>query len=359
MRSVHQIEENPDELPYTLPPGPYPREKPDCSYAAIIGQAIMSSPEHRLALQDIYEWITTVYPYYQRGEQTWMNSVRHALSTMAVFRKVPRTRMEGKSLWAIFDQDVPCFADGGFKKALCADMVKIKTESSKPGPKKRGTMEEAISRNAKRRKTSMTGRDVYGNPVPPMMTAPILQPFYSNVLPGTHHQPYYGNYMPVQPLPAEVVFPPLPPSSNYQQLVAMKAASASSRSASADTSSITRSVSMSSSYDDVPSSHEPSPAPSSSVASSNVPELSPDDGSSSSPPLPTDVDQVGMESLAPAQEPEIVDPDADFEKWLAEPLEEAVAPHMTLLHGFNVSETTSPSTSRRRTGKVINTTFPK
>ncbi|THH32508.1 hypothetical protein EUX98_g1678 [Antrodiella citrinella] len=358
MRPVPQIEDSPEDLPYTVPPGPYPREKPDASYAAIIGQAIMASPDHRLALQDIYEWITTVYPYYQRGEQTWMNSVRHALSTMAVFRKVPRTRMEGKSLWAIFDQDVPCFADGGFRKSLCADMVKIKTESSKPGPKKRGTMEEAISRNAKRRKTSITGRDVYGNPVPPLMSGPVLQPFYS-VLPGTHHQPYYGTYMPAQPLPAEVVFPPLPPSSNYSHLVAMKTASAvSSRSASVDASS----VAPSSSYDSVPSSHEPSPAPSSSVTSSSVPELSPDDGASSSPPLPEvsncDPQSANVFMDTQALEPEIADPDADFEKWLADPVEEAVAPHMTLLRGFSESkgspEGLNASTARRRAGKVSN-----
>ncbi|OCH96222.1 hypothetical protein OBBRIDRAFT_701924, partial [Obba rivulosa] len=137
------LEEDQDDLPYTLPPGPYSSVKPDFSYAAMIGQAILSSPPHRLTLQDIYEWITTVYPYYKRGEQTWMNSVRHALSTMAVFRKVPRGRQEGKSLWAIYDQDIPCFANGGFRKALCADMNK--DASGKAGPRKRGMMEDALS----------------------------------------------------------------------------------------------------------------------------------------------------------------------------------------------------------------------
>ncbi|TCD63707.1 hypothetical protein EIP91_005078 [Steccherinum ochraceum] len=364
MRAAAQIEEHPDDLPYTLPPGPYRQEKPEQSYAAIIGQAILSSPENRLALQDIYEWVTTVYPYYRRGEQTWMNSVRHALSTMAVFRKVPRTRMEGKSLWAIFDQDLPCFASGTFRKSLCADMVKVKTESSKPGPKKRGTMEEAMSRNAKRRKTTLA-HDVYGNPVPPLISGPVLQPFYAHVHPGTHHQPYYGAAYMAQPLPAEVVFPPLPPSSNYHQLVTMKAAeaSSSSRATSVEAPSVAPSTSTSS-YEDPPSSHEPSPAPSSSVASSSVPELTPDDGSSSSPQMPddmgTDPDDVNDVNAALVvvqgeAEPEIVDPDAEFEKWLAEdPLEEAVAPHLTLLRGF--SEKTSPDhnavTPRRRNGKM-------
>ncbi|KAF8920530.1 putative fork head protein, partial [Mucidula mucida] len=63
---------------------------PDQPYAAIIGQAILSSPGHRLTLQQIYDWITTVYPYFNRDEQTWMTSVRHVLSTTVFFRKVTR-----------------------------------------------------------------------------------------------------------------------------------------------------------------------------------------------------------------------------------------------------------------------------
>ena len=107
-----------DHLPFILPPGPYSTVKPDLSYAAIIGRAILASPNHALALQDIYEYITTVFPHYKRGEPTWMNSVRHALSTMAVFRKVPRGRAEGKSLWAVHDCDIPCFEGGGFNRLI-------------------------------------------------------------------------------------------------------------------------------------------------------------------------------------------------------------------------------------------------
>ncbi|KAI0078669.1 winged helix DNA-binding domain-containing protein, partial [Panus rudis PR-1116 ss-1] len=75
-------------LPYKLPPGPYSTERPDYPYAAIIGQAILASPDHRLTLQEIYDYISTVYPFYNQSEATWKNSVRHALSTMKVFRKV-------------------------------------------------------------------------------------------------------------------------------------------------------------------------------------------------------------------------------------------------------------------------------
>ena len=53
--------EKPECLPYTLPPGPYSEQKPELSYAAIIGQAILASPGHALALQDIYEYNAAVY----------------------------------------------------------------------------------------------------------------------------------------------------------------------------------------------------------------------------------------------------------------------------------------------------------
>ncbi|EED80917.1 predicted protein [Postia placenta Mad-698-R] len=145
MRSSPAPEEH-DELPFILPPGPYCAAKPEFAYAGLIGQAILASPQHRLTLQDIYEFITIVYPYYKRGEQTWMNSVRHCLSTMAVFRKVPRGRNEGKSLWAIFDDDVAAFVGGGFRKTLCKDMVKLDQEkAAKKGPRKRGRLSSTTS----------------------------------------------------------------------------------------------------------------------------------------------------------------------------------------------------------------------
>ncbi|KAJ6533264.1 hypothetical protein B0H10DRAFT_1650318, partial [Mycena sp. CBHHK59/15] len=75
-------------LPYVLPPGPYSNQRPHYPYAALIGQAILSSSDHRLMLKDIYGWISIVYPHFRRGDKTWMNSVRHVLSTTAHFRKV-------------------------------------------------------------------------------------------------------------------------------------------------------------------------------------------------------------------------------------------------------------------------------
>jgi len=214
-------EDDYDNLPYTLPPGPFSMKKPDLSYAALIGQAILSSPQHRLTLQEIYDWITIVYPYYNRSETTWMNSIRHVLSTTICFRKVPRDRSVGRTLWAIWDCDLECFADGGFRKEHCAE---IKEASKKGGTKKRAAEESVSGRKTKRQKKGaanapgdiITSSPMQETPAVGGSALPILVP-YSQLLPlfppraSTHHQPYYQNCV---QLPAEVIFPPLPPSSH-------------------------------------------------------------------------------------------------------------------------------------------------
>ncbi|KAH9852183.1 hypothetical protein C2E23DRAFT_886051 [Lenzites betulinus] len=218
--------EEDDCLPYTLPPGPYSPIKPDLSYAAIIGQAILASSGHALALQDIYEFITTVYPYYKRGEPTWMNSVRHALSTMAVFRKVQRDRSEGKSLWAVWDCDIPCFDGGGFKKSLCADMSSAATAKAS---RKRGAEETGASK-AKRRKTVEQPPEENLQPLPAMAPAPMLPPYFPHVTPANpYHQPYYQLACAQQQVPADVLFPPLPPSSNYHRVISRAASTSNAQ----------------------------------------------------------------------------------------------------------------------------------
>ncbi|KAH9839813.1 uncharacterized protein C8Q71DRAFT_702663 [Rhodofomes roseus] len=335
------------KLPYVLPLGPYSEDKPDCAYAGLIGQAILSSPEHRLTLQDIYEWITTVYPYYKRGEQTWMNSVRHCLSTMAVFRKVPRVRNEGKSLWAVFDEDVPAFANGGFKKSLCPDMVKLEKEKqAKRGPRKRGAATDD-NRNTKRHKSEHVDAEGSRPAAPPPMLPPYFPPFHAN----PHHQPYYQAYAPhaipaeVQAIPAEVVFPPLPPNAGFATSVSRPASvrPTSSGGSAARPVSAAGSVATEAS---IVRGRDRSPKPISS--SSSVPALTPNCSSSSSPPLSFHASMMddARYSSSPALSPAVAFMDTDDEEdeldveWLHRgPPIAALAPSATLLRpaDFNTS----------------------
>jgi len=99
---------------FNLPPEPYSHEKPRWSYAALIGQALNAAKRGRACLDHIYLFVSTVYPFYKRGEQAWQNSIRHNLSQNSSFTRLKHPQGGQHGEWAIREQDRECFKDGGY-----------------------------------------------------------------------------------------------------------------------------------------------------------------------------------------------------------------------------------------------------
>ncbi|ORD96547.1 transcription factor [Hepatospora eriocheir] len=71
--------------------------KPEVSFAEMIYQALLSAPDNKMRLCEIYDWIRKNYPYYKEASPSWMNSIRHNLSLIEQFEKVPKPKnLKGK-----------------------------------------------------------------------------------------------------------------------------------------------------------------------------------------------------------------------------------------------------------------------
>lgn len=351
-----------DDLPFKLPPGPYSHTKPDLPYAALIGQAILASPSHRLTLQEIYDYITIVYPHFKRNEQTWMNSIRHVLSTTIVFRKVQRDRAAGRTLWAIFDQDLDCFAGGGFRKEFCADMQEQR-ERVRQSNRKRSAEDTPTRKPKKKRLKTDASQEQMPHALHPQMGIPMSTlpavaypgpPMFPGPRPGTHHQPYYTPFVMPHPhaVPAGVIFPVLPPGSVYNPM--------NSEPTPPPAPPTSRSSTSSSSVPRIKTEPEESPSPSlppTSCSSVSLPELTPNNSSSSPPGEPDEQAIAITQAAEPEPSPSAstsVSPKFDISAFLVVPEDaplDALAPGVTLLNQSAAAAAGPKSKLRSRKGK--------
>ncbi|XP_007254520.4 forkhead box A sequence [Astyanax mexicanus] len=104
----------------------FSHSKPPYSYISLIYMAIQQSPTKKLTLNEIYDWIRQLFPYYRQNQQRWQNSIRHSLSFNDCFIRVPRSpESPGKgSFWTLHPDSGNMFENGCYmrrqKRFRCA-----------------------------------------------------------------------------------------------------------------------------------------------------------------------------------------------------------------------------------------------
>ncbi|XP_035504967.1 forkhead box protein N2 isoform X2 [Scophthalmus maximus] len=104
------------QLESSAPTQPLPPalSKPPYSFSSLIFMAIEDSPDKRLPVKDIYEWIVNNFPYYKTASGGWRNSVRHNLSLSKSFCRIQRDKSQsvGKgSLWCVCPEYRPALLE--------------------------------------------------------------------------------------------------------------------------------------------------------------------------------------------------------------------------------------------------------
>ena len=105
--------------------------KPHETYIELIVRAILSTPQMKMNLPEIYSWITSNYSYFLTAPKTWKNAVRHNLSMNEFFRKSGRAGNGRGSFWSIHPACTAAFQIGDYRRREARHRVMVADEEAK------------------------------------------------------------------------------------------------------------------------------------------------------------------------------------------------------------------------------------
>ena len=92
------------------------RNSSPLSYIEVISYAILSSPQRRLTLAEIYHFIQEKYPGFTENRMRWKNTVRHNLSLHECFQRGEIAMDKAGCYWHIHPSFLAEFSRGDFSR---------------------------------------------------------------------------------------------------------------------------------------------------------------------------------------------------------------------------------------------------